>query len=676
MNRMILHWTSLIFTACALIRCVNAHGAELPTGWRGDGTGKYPAATPPSTWSRTSTGTKSLRFTAQATVREDAGAPMPDGVIRDWLVVGPLPLARHGDAEPIALANEAALAPVAGQEAGPKRWRKVTLDSAYLDFTHLVGRPEGEDVAAFAFTNIFSRLGGKFRISLTIVGHARLWLNGKPPASMGTRMTLDLAKGWNRLLLRVSPGEKGWYVAPVIRGQGHCDYDETGIAWRISLPGTAPAFYGGGMGAGAPVIAGDRIYLLSEPHDVICLNKTDGKILWVRRASYFEAANDEEKKHPAYADAEAQAGKIDAINASFVAGKASAEQLQEKGKLEASLRKQMKEIDNSKYANQPIPDVGFSGFTPLTDGQFVYAFFGDGVSACFSLDGDRRWIHVDQRQAVEHGFSSSPILVEGKFVVFMRDLIALNSVTGKLAWTTPVVDAKGLNPGNFIHGSLAAAKIGDAWVILLGNGTIVRAADGKMICHPAGDNQSVPSPVIDGSRVFHVSQGNSNLTVRALPDRIVDPLDLPSQTISIDLSEFPNHYLPWHLSSPLVHEGLAYMVNNAGVLTVIDVAAGKIAYQKLLDLDVFQDHNEGAARGVGSSPILAGKHLYFLGSSGTTLVIEPGRAYRQVAKNKIESVAMLDHWSERQERFVANPVADGNRLFIRGEDGLYAIGPR
>ena len=37
------------------------------------------------------------------------------------------------------------------------------------------------------------------------------------------------------------------------------------------------------------------------------------------------------------------------------------------------------------------------------------------------------------------------------------------------------------------------------------------------------------------------------------------------------------------------------------------------------------------------------------------------------------SAVMAGHWSERQERFVANPVFDGKRLYIRGEGALYAI---
>jgi len=104
------------------------------------------------------------------------------------------------------------------------------------------------------------------------------------------------------------------------------------------------------------------------------------------------------------------------------------------------------------------------------------------------------------------------------------------------------------------------------------------------------------------------------------------------------------------------------------------VEAGKIVYQKLLDLDPLQAHNEGPARGIGVSLALAGKHLYCFGNNGAALVLEPGRVYRQIAKNKIENVVMAGHWAERQERFVASPVFDGNRLYLRGEGTLYAIG--
>ncbi len=628
-------------------------------------------------WSRTSAAVGGLRFSAAKPANSDAGTAMPDGVVREWLIAGPLPLIDQGAAGAITLPNEAALEPNSGDAAGEKVWKKVALDSGYLDFTRLLGKPEDSDVAALAFTRLFSPTGGKFRINLTSIDKMMIWVNGKKPAQMGARMTVELAPGWNRVLLRISPGDKDWYAVPVFHGQGRGDYTETGFAWHTSLPGVAPAFYGGGVGAGSPVIVGENLYLLSESHDLICLRKSDGKVQWIRRASYFEAASDDEKKHSAYADAQAIAGKIDAINAAWVAGDATAAQLEEKGKLETELRKQMKLIDEAKYANQPTPDVGFSGFTPSTDGHFIYCWFGDGVSACFDTAGHRQWLRVDQHAAVEHGFSSSPILVGNKFVVFMRDLIAIDRATGGTAWKTQIVVPEGFNPGNYFHGSMAATTIGEAQVILLGNGMIVRADDGKVVWEEKPINSSsVVSPVVDGRRSFHASHMNRDLVIRTLPDTFSEPPNVLSQTVVIEMSAFPKHYLPWHLCSPLVHEGLAYMVNNAGVLTVIDVEAGKVVYQRLLDLDVFQAHNEGAARGVGISPALVGKNVLLLGNNAGALVMEPGPRYHPLAKNKIENIVMAGHWSERQERFIANPVAEGNRLYLRGEGGIYAIGAR
>ena len=665
------------FTAVVLFWSLSAFGAERFIGWRGDGTGKYPDANPPLNWSRTSAAMSGLRFAAVQPTNADAGAAMPDGVIREWLVAGPLPLTDQGEAGKLTLPDEAALEPNAGDKAGETVWKKIALDSAYLDFNRLFGKPQNSDFAALAFTRVFSPTGGKFRLNLTSVDKMLIWVNGKRPAQMGARMTVELISGWNRVLLRISPGEKDWYAVPVFHGQSRGEYTETGIAWHVSLPGAMPAFYGGGSGAGSPVIVGENLYVLSEPHDLICLRKGDGKVLWLRRASYFEAASDEEKKHPAYADAKEMAAKIDAINTAFVAGASTGAQLESKGKLEGDLRKQMKLIDAARFASQPKPDVGFSGFTPCTDGRFIYCFFGDGVSACFELAGNRQWLRVDQHAAVEHGFSSSPILVGDKFVIFLRDLIAIARTTGKTAWQTTIVEPKGFNPGNYFHGSLAATTISDTSVILLGNGLLVRAADGKVVWRENPLNSSsVVSPVVDGKWTFHASHGNKDLVIRTLPEKFSEPLTLAAQTVMIDPSAFPKHYLPWHLSSPLVHQGLAYLVNNAGVLTVLEVATGKLVYQRLLDLDVFQSHNEGAARGVGISPVLAGKNIILVGNSGTALVLEPGPVYRQLAKNKLENIALPGHWSERQERFVANPVAEGNRLYLRGEDGLYALGAR
>src|SRR5258706_15590408 len=85
--------------------------------------------------------------------------------------------------------------------------------------------------------------------------------------------------------------------------------------------------------------------------------------------------------------------------------------------------------------------------------------------------------------------------------------------------------------------------------------------------------------------------------------------------VKIQTKSFPYYYLGWHTASPLAHDGLVYLMNNAGLLTVVDEKAGAIVYQRMLDLDHFETANEGAARGHGISPALAGQHIYFFGNS-------------------------------------------------------------
>ena len=58
-------------------------------------------------------------------------------------------------------------------------------------------------------------------------------------------------------------------------------------------------------------------------------------------------------------------------------------------------------------------------------------------------------------------------------------------------------------------------------------------------------------------------------------------------------------------------------------------------------------------------------------------MLEPGRDFRQVAKNRIAT--QLDrYWPVPAQETVgyAPPVPDGNRMYIRGERYLYCIGER
>jgi hypothetical protein len=101
-----------------------------------------------------------------------------------------------------------------------------------------------------------------------------------------------------------------------------------------------------------------------------------------------------------------------------------------------------------------------------------------------------------------------------------------------------------------------------------------------------------------------------------------------------------------------------------------------VLYQKLLDVSLDNHHNMKAARGLGSSPALAGKYIFVFGNQGTSVVLEAGRTFKQVAKNRLENSIGRDEWWGHQESTISSPVFDGERLYYRGEASLYCIGAK
>ena len=61
-------------------------------GWRGDGTGRYPDAVPPTEWCHVAKAVRELSAQARKPKGADRGKPIADGVVRDWLVLGPVPI--------------------------------------------------------------------------------------------------------------------------------------------------------------------------------------------------------------------------------------------------------------------------------------------------------------------------------------------------------------------------------------------------------------------------------------------------------------------------------------------------------------------------------------------------------------------------------------------------------
>ncbi|MGD0093691.1 MAG: hypothetical protein ABSE73_27590 [Planctomycetota bacterium] len=179
-------------------------------GWRRDGSGQYPDAQPPLDWGRVAKSVKILSAQARRPLEgaiPAADAAIPDGVIRKWLVLGPLPLPEDRKLEDI-LPNAEKLSPDEHETAGGLSWRAVALATDCMDFCELLKiAPDQKGFAALAHVYLFSPSGAPvgFNVLAQGQGTLRVWLNGKALYSSGNnvdidpgvRLSLTLQIGWN-----------------------------------------------------------------------------------------------------------------------------------------------------------------------------------------------------------------------------------------------------------------------------------------------------------------------------------------------------------------------------------------------------------------------------------------------------------------------------------------------
>jgi hypothetical protein len=116
------------------------------------------------------------------------------------------------------------------------------------------------------------------------------------------------------------------------------------------------------------------------------------------------------------------------------------------------------------------------------------------------------------------------------------------------------------------------------------------------------------------------------------------------------------------------------MVDFMGRLTVVDALTLDVVYKKDLGLGIEMKTFVYQLGCCYASPMLAGKDIYVLGATGICVVFEAGREFKIVAKNKIENVTDPGEWYELTEGFVAPPIVDGSRIYIRGAENVYCIG--
>ena len=78
--------------------------------------------------------------------------------------------------------------------------------------------------------------------------------------------------------------------------------------------------------------------------------------------------------------------------------------------------------------------TGYTTDTPVSDGKFVYASVGNGVVACFTMDGIRQWTRFLEKPTNPFGHCCSPVLVGDTLIVQYCGMFGLVAKTGTPRW--------------------------------------------------------------------------------------------------------------------------------------------------------------------------------------------------------------------------------------------------
>jgi outer membrane protein assembly factor BamB len=368
------------------------------------------------------------------------------------------------------------------------------------------------------------------------------------------------------------------------------------VNWRYEMPGP---------GAATPVVWQDRIFLTStEGENIVALCiSTGGKLLWQSQLS----ANSWDKR------------------------------------------------DGESTGANP---------SACTDGEHVWFFAGTGVLGCFDFAGKEIWRSDLQNRygKIETwwGNATSPLLAGDRLYLQLLHanaqlVIALDKKSGREIWRVERdTDARSESLQSYAT-------------------PVIYQHDEKTFLISHGADYTVAHDLNDGSEIWRCGglqkPADYNPYYRFIATPVVAPgmIIVPSAKNGPVLAIKPKgatgditdakQYFHWKrddgtpdVPSPLVHDGLVYLLRENGVLYCIDAKSGAELYQN-------RTHNFRHR----SSPVYADGKVYCIAYDGTVSVIQAGRTFKMIAQNKMD---------ERTTASLA--VADGT-IYMRTYKALYAI---
>ena len=299
--------------------------------------------------------------------------------------------------------------------------------------------------------------------------------------------------------------------------------------------------------------------------------------------------------------------------------------------------------------------------SPVIEAGKVYLHFGSYGTACLDTSSFKvLWQRDDLPCRHYRGPASSPILFENLLILSMdgvdvQYLSALDKQTGKTVWKTDRSVAWNDEnvPGQMARdGDLRKAHCTPLIVNTAGGLQMLtvgaKAAysydprTGKELWRVQYNAWSgAPRPLYhDGLAFFVTGLGTTELW----GVRVDGKGDVTDTHVAWKVTS-----MVAKTASPLVIDGLLYMVSDDGMLTCLETATGKEVWHQRL------------GGNYSASPIFGDGRMYFFNQQGKTSVINPGRAFDLVTTNSLDA------------GFMASPAVAGKALYLRTKTHLYRV---
>lgn len=322
------------------------------------------------------------------------------------------------------------------------------------------------------------------------------------------------------------------------------------------------------------------------------------------------------------------------------------------------------EIVWQKTVHEGVPQYGhhlkntLASETPITDGERVYAYFGNVGLFCFDMNGKELWQKKWESVPTKLGWgtAASPVLHQGRIYVVNDNekesfLEALDAKSGQEIWRVPR-EEKSNWATPFVWENEKRTEI------ITPGSRKVRSydLDGKPLWELGGMSSiAIPTP-FERFGMLYVASGY--VLDKRKPIFAIRPG--ASGDITLKEKETTGEFIAWsqlqagpYNVSPIVYGDYLYVLYDMGFFACYDARTGKQMYENP------KVRTGGSA--FTASPWAYDGKIFCLSEDGDTFVIEAGKEFKVLRKNKLDEFTM------------ATPaIADGS-LFIRTEKRLYRI---